>query len=53
MASYLPCNGVAGLPLGDYPAVAAWDARLNALPYWADPIVELDAPELPPVPGRS
>ena len=52
MASYLAYNDVAGLPLHDYPAVAAWYTRLEALPYWADPFAGLDAPPLPPVPGR-
>ena len=52
MAAYLPFNDVAGLPLQDYPAVATWYARLDALPCWADPFAGLDAPKLPPVPGR-
>ncbi len=49
MATFLPFNDVAGLPLGDYPHIAAWNARLTALPAWADPFVGLDAPALPPV----
>lgn len=49
MAVMLPFNDVARLPLADYPAVAAWHARLMALPAWADPFDGLDAPELPPV----
>ena len=49
MASFLPYNDVAGLPLGDYPAVAAWYRRLEALQGWADPFSGLDAPELPKV----
>lgn len=52
MAAYLPYNDVAALPLHEYPSVAAWYARLEALPYWADPFVGLEAPVLPPVPGR-
>ncbi|MBW8847997.1 MAG: glutathione S-transferase family protein [Burkholderiales bacterium] len=51
MAVFLPFNDVARLPLADYPALAAWHARLMALPAWADPFEGLDAPELPPVPG--
>lgn len=50
MAVFLPFNDVARLPLDDYPAVAAWHARLMALPAWAAPFEGLDAPELPPVP---
>lgn len=49
MAVFLPFNDVARLPLGDYPAVAAWHARLMALPAWADPFAGLSAPALPPV----
>jgi len=51
MAAFLPFNGAARMPLHDYPAVAAWHARLQALPAWADPFDGLDAPELPPVPA--
>ena len=51
MAVFLPYNDVARLPLGDYPALAAWHARLAALPAWADPFEGLSAPELPPIPG--
>ena len=50
MAAFLPFNDAARLPLGDYPAVHAWNERLMALPAWADPFEGLDAPELPPVP---
>ncbi len=51
MAVFLPFNDVGGLPLADYPAVAAWHARLLALPAWARPFDGLDAPELPPLPA--
>lgn len=51
MATFLPFNAVARLPLADHPAVAAWHDRLLALPAWADPFAGLDAPELPPIPG--
>lgn len=53
MAVFLPFNDVARLPLDDYPAVAAWHARLLALPAWADPFSGLDAPELPPIPAAG
>ena len=50
MATFLPFNDVARLPLGDYPAVDAWHQRLMALPAWADPFEGLSAPALPAVP---
>jgi glutathione S-transferase len=53
MAAFLPFNGVARLPLSDYPAVSAWNERLMALPAWADPFEGLQAPELPPVRGST
>lgn len=50
MAVFLPFNDVARLPLGDYPALAAWHGRLQALPAWADPFEGLSAPALPAIP---
>lgn len=50
MACFLPYNDVAGLPLADYPALSAWNDRLEALPAWSDPFAGLDAPSLPRVP---
>lgn len=50
MATFLPFNDVAGLPLEAHPHVAAWHARLMALPAWADPFEGLEAPALPPLP---
>ncbi len=49
MACVLPGADEAGLPVADYPAVAAWHDRLMALPAWADPFTGLDAPALPPL----
>ncbi|MER9406248.1 glutathione S-transferase family protein [Mesorhizobium caraganae] len=49
MATFLPFNQVAGLPLGDYPCVFAWYGRLEAIDAWRDPFEGLDAPHLPPV----
>jgi len=49
MATFLPFNDVARLPLAEYPALQAWHERLMALPGWADPFAGLSAPELPPV----
>lgn len=50
MATFLPFNDVARLPLEDHPNLAAWHRRLMALPAWADPFAGLQAPALPPVP---
>ncbi len=49
MATFLPYNDVARLPLEEFPAVARWHARLEAIPAWRDPFKGLEAPELPPV----
>ena len=49
MACVLPFHALAGLPLADYPNVAAWNARLDLMPAWRDPFAGLEAPELPPV----
>jgi glutathione S-transferase len=49
MASFLPFNDIMQLPMADYPALAAWEARLRAIPAWADPFTGLRAPQLPPV----
>lgn len=51
MATFLPFNKYAQLPLGDYAAVSRWHERLQTIPAWADPFNGLDAPPLPPVPG--
>jgi glutathione S-transferase len=50
MASFLPFNDVAKLPLQDYPALWDWSQRLQAIPAWADPFEGLTAPELPTIP---
>lgn len=50
MASVLPFADLARLPLGDYPRVAAWHARLWQLDAWRDPFAGLEAAELPPIP---
>jgi glutathione S-transferase len=51
MATFLPFNDVARLPLADYAALTAWYRRLEALPAWVDPFAGLQAPDLPPVAG--
>ncbi len=49
MATFLPFNDVAGLPITDYPHIAAWCARLDAIPAWQSPFAGLNAPQLPPL----
>ncbi len=49
MATFLPFNEAAGLPLGDYPSVFAWYRRLDAIDAWREPFDGLEAPHLPPV----
>lgn len=50
MATFLPFNDVARLPLQDFPAVSRWAAQLDALKSRADPFDGLDAPDLPSIP---
>lgn len=49
VATVLPFADIAGLPLADYPRVAAWHSRLLELDAWRDPFAGLEAPELPPL----
>ncbi|WP_214477101.1 glutathione S-transferase family protein [Mesorhizobium sp. dw_380] len=53
MATFLPFNDVAGLPLDDYPALSRWYRRIEAIDAWRDPFEGLDAPPLQPVPGQG
>jgi glutathione S-transferase len=53
MGTFLPFNDVAGLPIGDYPRVAAWAARLAALPTWSEPFEGLNAPALAAIAGQD
>ena len=50
MASFLPFNDAARLPMDDYPSVVRWYRRIEAIEAWSDPFKGLHAPELPPVP---
>lgn len=50
MATFLPYNDVARLPLGAYPNVTRWYRQLEKMDAWRDPFIGLDAPELPPIP---
>ena len=49
MATFLPFNDAAGLPLDDYPSIRRWYDRLEAIDAWRDPFQGLEAPPLPPV----
>lgn len=49
MATFLPFNDVAGLPLDGYPSVCRWYRQLEEIDAWRDPFKGLDAPELPPI----
>jgi glutathione S-transferase len=51
MATFLPFNDIMELPLAAYPALAAWETRLRAIPAWADPFRGLHTPDLPPLSG--
>lgn len=51
MATFLPFNDAARLPLGDYPCLQRWYRRLEVIDAWRDPFQGLDAPALAPIPG--
>lgn len=53
MATFLPFNDVAKLPLDDYPSVGRWYRQLEKIEAWRNPFGGLDAPELPPVPTEA
>ncbi|WP_368565188.1 glutathione S-transferase family protein [Pseudoxanthomonas sp. UTMC 1351] len=53
MATFLPFNDIARLPLDRYPAVGRWYRQLEEIEAWRNPFEGLDAPELPPVPAES
>ena len=50
MATFLPFNDVALLPLETFPRVLAWYSRLDAMPAWTNPFEGLNAPPLPEIP---
>lgn len=53
MASYLPFNDVAKLPLATYPSISRWYGQIEDIAAWRDPFVGLDAPPLPSVPDQD
>lgn len=52
MATFLPFNDAARLPLDAYPAIGRWYRQLEEIEAWRNPFEGLDAPELPPVPAE-
>ncbi|TIU74544.1 MAG: glutathione S-transferase family protein, partial [Mesorhizobium sp.] len=53
MATFLPFNDAARLPLDDYPAIRRWYGRLEAIDAWRDPFQGLEAPPLAPVKAEA
>ncbi len=49
MATFLPYNDVAELPIQDYANISRWNQNLQALAAWADTFEGLNTPELPPI----
>ena len=52
MATFLPFNDVAKLPIEEFESIGRWYNRLNAIAAWREPFEKLNAPELPPVPAK-
>jgi len=50
MATFLPYNEVAKLPLDGFTAISRWYGRLENIKAWRHPFENLSAPELPPIP---
>lgn len=50
MATFLPYNDAARLPIGEYPAIQRWSEQLEKLDAWREPFKGLAAPEMPPLP---
>jgi glutathione S-transferase len=53
MATFLPFNDVARLPLDGYAAVSRWYRQLEDIDAWRDPFRMLNAPELLPPSGEA
>ncbi|MBZ7922221.1 glutathione S-transferase family protein [Ensifer sp. 2YAB10] len=51
MATFLPYNDAARLPVEDYPALRRWSRQLEEIDAWRDPFRGLTAPEMPPLPA--
>lgn len=53
MATFLPFNDAARLPVARYPSIDRWNRQLDAIDAWRDPFQGLDAPPLPQVPAAA
>jgi glutathione S-transferase len=53
MATFLPFNAAAQLPLDEYPVVSRWYRQLEDIDAWRDPFSMLDVPAWPPIPSES
>lgn len=53
MATFLPFNDVARVPIERYPSLSRWYARLEDLEHWRDPFMDVYAPDLPPLPTAN
>lgn len=49
MATFLPFDDMARLPLDGYSAIRRWNARLDEIPAWHRPFEGLSAPDLPAI----
>jgi glutathione S-transferase len=49
MATFLPFNEVARLPLDGFRAIQRWYNRLDSIEAWHQPFEGLEAPDLPPI----
>ncbi len=53
MATFLPFNDAARLPIADYPAIERWYKNIEAIDAWRDPFAGIQAPELPALPSAG
>lgn len=53
MATFLPFNDIARLPIDEYPSLGRWYCGLEAIEGWRHPFAGLHAPDLPPVPDEA
>jgi glutathione S-transferase len=51
LATFLPFNDVARLPVEQYPSLDRWHDQLEQISAWQNPFDGLSAPALPAVPG--
>jgi glutathione S-transferase len=49
MATFLPFNDVAKLPLQEYASISRWYRRLEEIDAWREPFRGIEAPDLPPI----